>query len=638
MNIDPNTVMSQALTELVTKFLGRVRETSVSAYSKAHSYLLEDFSEYLEATLKRCSTVRTIINKDKSFELRDIYVHGVFKDSDESLSDADIIQKFRDCQHSVVLGFGGIGKTVFMKYLWLCVFDNPHGKIPVFIELRRLNQITDPDLKTYIRGTITANRSALDEAVFAKFLEEGRFSFVLDGFDELLDSKKAIVADEILSLSHSFPRNSIIVSSRNDDRFQSWQSFCIYRANSFSRAQVLELISKIPYEKSTKKKFVSDVVLKNYDEFQSFLSTPLLSLMMLMTYSQFGEVPNKRHIFYRYAFMTLYSWHDSSKEAFNRQRQTGLLLDQFEKAFSIFCLISYIDGSVSFDFGSILSYLEKAKKYLEFDYDSRIFLNEIVDNVNLLYVDGDQYLFTHRSLQEYFAAYACVNYFQSKISALVPRLNRSSDIALGLMYEINPSAMVEGYLYDAYESKKAELSKLLSIRSTSMFSQELDIRYLVGIGESDGQLALNLFGATVKNHVDDFVITVCRILDSHPLIRELKNVSVYDEPPFNMLEKFFLSKAKKISRGRRNFIFSVSSKTQQILVSEDISVRSFDDLYDEVEKTGKPLDVSATKLLEHMEESSIAMKAKYVAVDKVCRELSIRHRRVSRDIDDLLGD
>ncbi|MBL4598487.1 MAG: NACHT domain-containing protein [Rhizobiaceae bacterium] len=412
---ESNEVAVGVITELTKAFFSSLANKSVNFLTGKYAYLFDDFEEYLQKTYQKCNQLKVIINKTKPYSLDEIYVKTYFQCGTNEIDDQEVIQQARDGNRLVVTGFGGIGKTIFSKKLWTSVFSEPHGKIPIYFELRQLNSITDIDLFAFIRLSISSRNQTLEEATFNQFVDDGPFLFILDGFDELPDAKRDIVERQILTIAGDCPNCGLVVSGRFDERFNAWERFTVFKAIAFSKPQVEQLIKKVDFEERVKSKFLTEIIAKRFDDYQSFLETPLLALMMLMAFSQSGEVPEKRSLFYKYAFLALYSWHDGSKEAFKRESKTGLDIEQFEKLFSIFCLLSYIDHNFQMDRSAFFKLTEKCRPYVSFEFCEKKFLNEVTESVNLLYQEGDTIIFTHRSFQEYFSAFACVTYFQSKL-------------------------------------------------------------------------------------------------------------------------------------------------------------------------------------------------------------------------------
>lgn len=81
-----------------------------------------------------------------------------------------------------------------------------------------------------------------------------------------------------------------------------------------------------------------------YDNHTSFASNPLLLSIMLLTFDNYAEIPEKLHLFYANAFETLYSKHDATKAGYRRELRCSLSFDYFKKAFACFCFLTYYQG------------------------------------------------------------------------------------------------------------------------------------------------------------------------------------------------------------------------------------------------------------------------------------------------------
>lgn len=199
-----------------------------------------------------------------------------------------------------------------MRHLWMSMFETSYQYTPIFYELRLVNDITDINLEAILRVLIS-NKKELSPEVFSHFCENGDFCFILDGFDEINTEIRENLQKQIIEFSNKFPKCRFIVSSRHEGRFAGWQSFQVFNSEPFTYQQVKNLVEKIPFENSSKKAFTKIVDEKFYNENKTFLSNPLLCVMMLMTFKENMNIPKRMNIFYEHAFNTLYQWHDATK-------------------------------------------------------------------------------------------------------------------------------------------------------------------------------------------------------------------------------------------------------------------------------------------------------------------------------------
>ena len=235
----------------------------------------------------------------------------------------------------------------------------------------------------------------------------------------------------------------MIVSGRTDDRFQSWQDFSNFSVMPLEQGKVIELIEMTKFEQTSKTKFIR--LLKDRSFFQqhrSFLSRPLLALMMLMTFDQFASIPEKIYIFYDQAFETLFAKHDATKEAFKRRMHSDLPMDVFKNHLASFCIASYVDTKVEFTHAEVLEYVKKAIGMQNSSTDAACFLRDLLESVCILQKEGTSYVFSHRTFQEFFAAYWLARVSPSYIPRLVPMLAlRHSDSVIKMLFDMNQDVL-----------------------------------------------------------------------------------------------------------------------------------------------------------------------------------------------------
>lgn len=366
---------------------------------------LEGYKRYIEETNDRVKTFKTFADPTKPVSLLDHFVKTNFQISrgQKIFDQEELIARLkRPCRY-VISATAGFGKSMVMRYIALCLYQNPTGRIPIFVELRQLNRLSVPSLLTYIHTSYRSNTDVQVEA-FNQGLSAGVFVLILDGFDEISHEIRKRVEDEILLISRQFPSCSIIVSGRPDDRFKSWRDFSMVKILPMKRTQVIELIDKLDYDKGVRKRFVSKIKNGLYESHESFLSTPLLAILMLLTFEQNANIPDKMHLFYGEAFRTLFHKHDALKEQYDRSRRSGLSVDEFERAFSVFCLKTYVQEKTEFSYSEIKDSVKQALNFEDIHVKPDDFLFDLEETVCLLMKEGSSFFFIHRSFQEYFTA------------------------------------------------------------------------------------------------------------------------------------------------------------------------------------------------------------------------------------------
>lgn len=419
INIIPdNTLLDDLIADpkikrlILTTILVSIKGMTGVARSATSSAIasLSAYETYLVKTYNRVSTIKTFVDPSKPVSLLDHYTETKLSINygDQSINEADLRALLQDGSKIVVSALAGYGKSVLMRFLALSFYENPAGRIPIFIELRDLNRTKNPDIISYIHSTYKQN-STLARDVFEKAMKAGSFVFFFDGYDELNYEHRKDVEDQILSLSLNFSQCPLIVSSRPDDKFNSWEKFVTYRIEPMALVQVRDLIKKLDYGSGVKKRFLDKLTTQMYQRHKSFLSTPLLATLMMLTYENNANIPEKMHLFYLRAYETLFEKHDTYKEQYERSRKSGMRIDQFATFFSIFCFNSYLEERFEFSKVEILKYIEEAITYSGIDAKIEDVLFDLTESVCLLQLEGQSYSFVHRSFQEYFTAYFLSN-------------------------------------------------------------------------------------------------------------------------------------------------------------------------------------------------------------------------------------
>lgn len=359
------------------------------------------FIKYLKNSYEKYSKVKTILYRTEPKYLYNFFEFpNLRKGYEEVIASKDINSLLDISNFLIVQGTGGIGKSTFMKHLFINELEKK-DLIPIFIELKDLNDIDDKyNINDFIFNKLYNLGSEINKEYLEYALKSGCFLFLLDGYDEILSDKKNVFLKKITDFCDRYSNNYFIISSRPYSEFIEFQRFTIVTLRPFSKKQALSLVSKIDFDENIKKQFRKSLEESLYDNHQSFASNPLLLNIMLLTYDNYAEIPEKLHLFYANAFDTLYSKHDATKGGYKRELKSKLSFDSFKKVFSNFCFITYFQGKIEFSYDDLIALLRKIK--LEFDIESIIY--DLVNSICVLYKDGLNYRFTHRSFQEYFTA------------------------------------------------------------------------------------------------------------------------------------------------------------------------------------------------------------------------------------------
>lgn len=320
------------------------------------------------------------------------------------MSDADFHRKPSKYSRAIIKGTAGAGKTMLMKHLVLETFQHS-DRIPIFIDLR---DIEDPRKESFLKSIFNLCTPAEKKDTFKVFnagLRTGVFSFFFDGLDEVNPEYREATFRQMQRFPFDYPDVEVRISSRPETETSAFSIFPVLTLQKLSITQVKELLFRTEFHEEAKKaSFVKKIDDGLYAERESFLSNPLLTLLMLMVYSDSGDLPERAALFYDQAFDTLYSRHDASKGPFRRSFRSKLHKDQFRTAFRFFCYRTLAKHQISFASIDIRSELERTIEICEYECTTEDLLHDMLESVCLLQRDGGKIHFIHRSFQEFFAA------------------------------------------------------------------------------------------------------------------------------------------------------------------------------------------------------------------------------------------
>lgn len=474
------------------------------------------FNDFLITSYNRCKFYKTVLSKS-NIDLYSNYTNLYINIDNKFIKDTKLIENIVNGENIVLTGTAGGGKSMFMKYLTLSIFHKFYDKIPIFMELRKINESGTSDIFAFFKSQCLPRDSGVSESQFRKAFKAGDFVLILDGFDELNADLKPEIERQILSIKKDYPKISVVVSSRYDDRFSSWIHFNECNVEQLNKDQCLDIISKlvIDDEGGVKSRFYDQVKLNLYDSHKTFLSTPLLITIMLFTYERSGKVPENMQEFYARAFDALYERHDAMKGQYVRQKLTNLTKEQFSVCFSAFCALSYKDELYEFDNDSLVNCVDRAIKYSESKgiYSDALnvhnFIKDMVEAVCLLQVDGLYWYFVHRSFQEYFAALFLSNVPEDICKKLLSEnFIRINDSVLPLLFGINKDLVQRLWILPFCERYLKFINGQKTYRVLSISLSRLSVSV-----DKNGKESFSLFANMDYDSVDMHTqfIMMCRI-------------------------------------------------------------------------------------------------------------------------------
>ena len=422
------------------------------------------FKKYLKNSYDKYSKIKTILCLSEPQYIYDLFESPNLKRNWNEYIDSSDVNNILDFSHFFIIkGDGGIGKSTLMKHLFINELQHK-DLIPIFIELQDVN---DVDAEYHIRDFIFSKLDNLGSTLKEEYLEyalgSGCFLFLFDGYDEIASEKKNTFFKKLTDFSDKYPENYFVVSSRPESEFIEFQRFTVLELCKLNKGQAISLVSKIDFETEIKEKFIKALGTGLYDNHMTFASNPLLLNVMLLTYENYAEIPEKMHLFYAYAFDTLLTKHDATKGGFQRRFKTKLANDDLKKVISRFCYITYYHNKLKFTHDELIKYLKSSKiKGIDFSCDEII--NDLKDALCFIYKDGIHYFFTHRSFQEYFTAFFLSNLNDENMQEFgIKLIEKDSkravdDNTFSMLYDMSTELFEQNILLHLLESIEKDYS------------------------------------------------------------------------------------------------------------------------------------------------------------------------------------
>lgn len=378
-------------------------DNAINKHSKRYTFLYENeryFRDFFVCN-KVAHKIPDILNFDEENEDDEL---------DEPIDDFSIDKIPTDARHILLLGTGGLGKSMMMNHLMLDTLERFEDKVPIFITLRNIS-IENLDLIDFIFSEFNRHDPSLKLSDLMTILKQGSAVLLFDGLDEVKQSSREKFDIEFDRLLDQYPLNYIVVSSRPGSTYGSLHRLEKYELMPFTLEQGIEMVSKIDnyaIRKSIRNSFIQDLKDDKFkfskDEKVKFLGNPLLLTILLLAYENYHDIPTKRYQFYGMAYDALAQKHDAKKNL-RRDFVSGLEPEAFKKLFAEFCAITYADESYSFTEDELVEYTQKVINANKLEISPELFIEDLTRKVCLLYLDGGKYYFIHRSFQEYFAAF-----------------------------------------------------------------------------------------------------------------------------------------------------------------------------------------------------------------------------------------
>ena len=233
---------------------GRFRKELESELNRIDLSSATDAEKYMDKSIKTyedrsCFTYINLEGKEK--------IQSEINKSKTSL--INLISKNNNCRIKL-LGNAGMGKTTTMEYLAYQDAKNYNGRVPVFIELKDINNEQDTIIK------IIANKEHLNcnEEIVEKLLSNGYINLYLDGINEITtdNNQKRQIISQINSLFTQYPKIKIVLTDRESNNITVTDNVDVYVIEKLTDNKIDEFIRKNSKTKEVETKAL-DLIFKN---------------------------------------------------------------------------------------------------------------------------------------------------------------------------------------------------------------------------------------------------------------------------------------------------------------------------------------------------------------------------------------
>jgi predicted NACHT family NTPase len=204
----------------------------------------EHFTEYFHRTYKRLSIINTIVFNNSQLFLKEIYLPLTIQclnSTNTYLIDAVPVSAIQEYDFILITDTAGMGKSTIMKRIFIDIIDSNYG-IPIFIELRRLNK--DKTIIQEILEQLNSLEKDFDTNILTEFLNEGGFTILLDGYDEIPLTDRDVVTQDIQNFISKAGNNTFFITSRPENALKSFGNFQEFKIKPLTIPEAFSLLTK----------------------------------------------------------------------------------------------------------------------------------------------------------------------------------------------------------------------------------------------------------------------------------------------------------------------------------------------------------------------------------------------------------
>ncbi len=310
---------------------------------------------------------------------------------------------------TILIGNGGMGKTLMLQYLLLKSIKehDKTGFLPIIIEVRDFN--VNEDLLSEIIKNYKKYDENIKDSMIINALKAGKCQILLDGIDEIDPGDIREFHKKLIDITDKYPNSQYLIASRECDNAKQLTGFTMLYILPFDDDQQKRLIENIYKDESEDyKNEVFSYLKKDFlKKHTAFVTNPMLLTYTIKNYPLTKSFVQK-HKFFKKAYQTILSGHDDYKDAYDRIFRSVTNPDNFTEVFRELCAITYSDGKKELDSTEFTGYFKKLKSKDSLHDDKmmreKTFLQDACATACMMYEQDYNILYIDEGFQDYFFA------------------------------------------------------------------------------------------------------------------------------------------------------------------------------------------------------------------------------------------
>lgn len=380
-------------------------------------FLENSLRHYRKALVGRYNKLQIPFQSDRSFPMDDFYLPSIkmVTANNEQIEANNAIAKYHKL---LILGPPGSGKSLLLKHIALTYaegrLDNfPDNLIPIFLEFHRFSD-SYQSLEQHLVAELAINDFPNAERFVSYSLKKGILMLLLDGFDEVKDSERAQVIQQIDELLYFYPKSRIIITCRTSSYKNELVNIIdqTLQIKEFSDEQIFKFLSLWKFLEPSSKSIEQLIqFLRDKPQIMALARNPLLLTIIALLYVDTHFVlPQSRVEFYNKSIDVLLR-----NRNVERNRFTAPLKQKVLEHLALFFQDSVNrrqKNKFGINYQTVISEIQKVLPNFNLQpEDASPLLKEIVERSGLLLsIDGgNSYQFAHLTFQEFFVASQLIN-------------------------------------------------------------------------------------------------------------------------------------------------------------------------------------------------------------------------------------